>query len=1188
MAGVLLISGKNKMNRGFTSHLSELGEFAELSDALKKGGMYELSGVLDVAKGQIIDALSKQSDGGRKLVVFASEKTAEEFADEYRHIEQETVFFPAKDVLFYQSDVKGNTLTRQRLMALRALSTEEDVTVVTTIDALMNRLPEPQELSDAIITLKSGEEYDFTALQRKIVDLGYENVSQVDAPGQFAVRGGILDVFPLTDDAPVRIEFFGDEVDSIRIFDAVSQKSDETIDEVRIDPAMEMVLTKSKLDAGLKRLKADFDKRYKELRTDMKTEESFRLKTSYEDLRDRLLSGDYSQADGYLTYFESDTKSLLDYFPKDTLLFLDEPAQLVERGEVLEKEFVDSMARRVENGSALSGQLQMLASSKEVLARCMNLNGVMLPQISGNNGGLKPVDRFYLHQISINSYQNSLDTLKKELSAYQKQKYRVYLLTASRTRGSRLADDLREDGLSVFFSEDENAEVLPGQTLITLGFIRRGFEYPDIKVVYISESDIFGAVKKKKKKKKRYGGGDAITSFSELTPGDYVVHEDHGLGIYEGVKKIEHDHVTRDYIEISYAGGSTLYILATQLDTLSKYGSIGDKKPKLNSLGDGQWKKTKAKVKSAVGEVAKDLVELYALRQQNQGYVYGPDTEWQREFEESFPYDETDSQLAAIEDVKNDMESPKIMDRLICGDVGFGKTEIAMRAAFKAVQENKQVVYLVPTTILAQQHYNNFRERMKNYPVSIGMLSRFHTAAQNRETIKGLKNGTVDIVIGTHRVLSKDVGFKDLGLLIIDEEQRFGVTHKEKIKEMKKNVDVMSLSATPIPRTLHMSMTGIRDMSLLEDAPMDRTPIQTFVFEENDEMVREAIERELDRGGQVYYVINRVNQIADVAAKIEEMVPEANVAYAHGQMSKNRLEEIMTDFVNHDIDVLVATTIIEIGLDISNVNTIIIHDADKFGLSQLYQLRGRVGRGSRTAYAFLMYKRDKVLKEVAEKRLAAIKEFTDLGSGYKIAMRDLEIRGAGNLLGEEQSGHMESVGYELYCKMLNTAVAKEKGISTGDEYETTVDIPINAFIPPSYIADEETKLDMYKRISSIETDEEESEILDELIDRFGEPKKSVLNLLLVARLRAFAHSVYLTKIKQTGAKVTMTFWKKARIDGGRIPEVLSEFSPYVSFSLTGDAPELIVNTALDNRFPKGDILNYLLNICKKLSTIVIK
>lgn len=477
---------------------------------------------------------------------------------------------------------------------------------------------------------------------------------------------------------------------------------------------------------------------------------------------------------------------------------------------------------------------------------------------------------------------------------------------------------------------------------------------------------------------------------------------------------------------------------------------------------------------------------------------------------------------------------------------------------------------------------------MKNYPVNIGMLSRFHTAAQNKETIQGLKNGTVDIVIGTHRVLSKDVSFKDLGLLIIDEEQRFGVTHKEKIKEMKKNVDVMSLSATPIPRTLHMSMTGIRDMSLLEDAPMDRTPIQTFVFEENDEMVREAIERELDRGGQVYYVINRVSQIADVAAKIQEMVPEANVAFAHGQMSKNRLEEIMTDFVNQDIDVLVATTIIEIGLDISNVNTIIIHDADKFGLSQLYQLRGRVGRGSRTAYAFLMYKRDKVLKEVAEKRLAAIKEFTDLGSGYKIAMRDLEIRGAGNLLGEEQSGHMESVGYELYCKMLNTAVAKEKGLTVGDEYETTVDIPINAYIPPSYIKDEETKLDMYKRISSIETEEEESDILDELIDRFGTPGKSVQNLLLVARLRAQAHAVYLTKIKQTGARVTLTFWEKARIDASRIPEVLAAFSPYLTFTPTAASPELVLNTALDNRFPKKDILQYLLSICEKLSTIVLE
>lgn len=1175
------------MNEGFTTHLDELGDYAELKSALKKGGIYELSGVLDVAKSQIVCGLGE--DFTHRLVVFASEKTAEEFADEYRHIDEDTVYFPAKDVLFYQSDVKGNTLTRERLKAIRALGQSKRLTVVTTIDALMNRLPQPGELKDSLITIEDGEEYDLAALQRKLADIGYENVAQVDAPGQFAVRGGILDIFPLTDDTPVRIEFFGDDVDSIRSFDVVSQKSDENQDEVRIDPAMEMVLTKKKLDAGLTAIKADYQKRYEALRKAMKTEESFRLKTSYEDFRDRILSGDYSQADGYLTYFEKNTSSLLDYFPEDTILFLDEPARLTEHGDILEKEFTESMTRREENGSALPGQLSMLASSKEVIGRCMNLTGVMLPQIAGNTAGLKPKDSFYLHQMSVNSYQNSIENLEQELSSYQKKNYRVYLLTASRTRGKRLAEDLSNDGMTAFFTEEENAVCNPGQVMVTVGFIKRGFEYPDIRTVYISESDIFGAVKKKKKKKKkRYGGGDSITSFSELTPGDYVVHEDHGLGIYEGVKKIEVDHVTRDYIKLAYAGGSTLYILATQLDTLSKYGSIGDKKPKLNTLGDGSWKKTKAKVKHAVGEVAKDLVELYALRQQNQGYVYGPDTEWQKEFEESFPYEETDSQLAAMEDVKSDMESPKIMDRLICGDVGFGKTEIAMRAAFKAVQENKQVVYLVPTTILAQQHYNNFRERMKNYPVSIGMLSRFRTSAQNKETIKGLKNGTVDIVIGTHRVLSKDVGFKDLGLLIIDEEQRFGVTHKEKIKELKKNIDVMSLSATPIPRTLHMSMTGIRDMSLLEDAPMDRTPIQTFVFEENPEMVREAIERELDRGGQVYYVINRVNQIADVAAQIQDMVPDAVVEYAHGQMSKNRLEEIMTDFVNRDIDVLVATTIIEIGLDISNVNTIIIHDADKFGLSQLYQLRGRVGRGSRTAYAFLMYKRDKVLKEVAEKRLAAIKEFTDLGSGYKIAMRDLEIRGAGNLLGEEQSGHMESVGYELYCKMLNTAVAKEKGIKTGDDYETTVDIPINAYIPPSYIKDEETKLDMYKRISSIETEDDERELLDEMIDRFGDPGKSVMNLLLVARLRAQAHRVYITKIKQTGSKVTLTFWPQARIDGGKIPEAISEFEPYLNFVPSGEAPVLVLNTARDNRFPKKELPQYLLRICEKLSDITIE
>ena len=1170
--------------KSFNSPLYELGEIQELREKLNKGGMYELSGILDQAKAQTVEALGW--DIPWKLIIFDGEKKALEFVDEYRHVDENTEYFPAKDVLFYQSDVRGNTLTRERMKAFRALSENDHMTIATTVDAIMNILPPLEELADAVIELHPGDEMDPSELLKRLVALGYESVSQVDEPGQFASRGGIIDVFSLTEDTPVRIEFWDKEIDTIRTFDIGSQKSDENVDYARIDPAMEFVLTEDKKAAGLEKLKKEYEKRHKALRDAMKTEEAFRLKTVYEEFRDLSMSGDYSQADGFQMYFEDEQAGLLDYIPDNGFIFIDEPARIIKQAQTIEKEVSESMLRRVDSGSALPSQQHILFGSHEVIGKLANRTGVMLAQIAGNTGSMKPNDEYYVHQVSVTSYQNSVELLEKEIESYQKKKFRICIVTSSETRGRKMTQDLIAEGLNVFYSEQDETDILPGQVMVKKGFIRRGYEFPDIGFVYITEGDIFGTAVKKKKKKKKHRTGQAIQSFGELSPGDYVVHENHGLGIYEGIKKIEVDNVVKDFLKISYAGGANLYVPVTNLDVLSKYGSVGDRKPKLNSLSDGAWAKTKSRVKSAVGVVAKELVNLYALRQQNTGYVYGPDTVWQKEFEDSFPYEETDSQMQAIDDVKADMESPKIMDRLICGDVGFGKTEIAMRAAFKAVQENKQVAYLVPTTILCQQHYNNFKERMKNYPVNIEMLSRFRTAAQNKETIQRLKEGRVDIVIGTHRLLSKDVGFKDLGLLIIDEEQRFGVAHKEKIKEMKKNVDVMSLSATPIPRTLHMSMSGIRDMSLLVDAPTDRVPIQTFVFEQNDEMVREAIERELARGGQVYYVINKVRQIADVAARIQALVPDATVEYAHGQMPKTRLEEIMTDFVNRDIDVLVATTIIEIGLDISNVNTIIIHDADQLGLSQLYQLRGRVGRSSRTAYAFLMYRRDKMLKEVAEKRLAAIKEFTDLGSGFKIAMRDLEIRGAGNLLGEEQSGHMASVGYELYCKLLNTAVAREKGIPTGDdEFETNVDITLDAYIPSSYIRDDETRLDMYKRISSIETEEEKQDLLDELIDRFGEPGKPVTNLLDVALLRTSAHRAYITKIRQTDSKVTLSFWKKARIDGARIPEVAEEFSPYLTF--IPSQLVLVLDMAYNNNFKRKEFISYLIRICDKLNTITL-
>ena len=704
--------------------------------------------------------------------------------------------------------------------------------------------------------------------------------------------------------------------------------------------------------------------------------------------------------------------------------------------------------------------------------------------------------------------------------------------------------------MTAVYTEDPERQVQAGEVVTYYGHVARGFEYPLLKFVVLSETDIFGAEKKKKKSKKLYQG-QKIKDFNDLKVGDYVVHVSHGLGIYRGIEKVEMENVVKDYIKIEYRDGGILYVLATGLDVIQKYASSEAKKPKLNKLGGKEWERTKTKVRSAVGEVAKDLVELYAVRQQSHGYQYGQDTVWQREFEEMFPFEETEDQLAAIADTKADMESPKIMDRLICGDVGYGKTEIAIRAAFKAVQEGKQVVYLVPTTILAQQHYTTFVQRMKDFPVRIELMSRFRSPGEIKRTIKDLEKGMVDIVIGTHRVLSDDVKFKDLGLLVIDEEQRFGVAHKEKIKKMKENVDVLTLTATPIPRTLHMSLVGIRDMSVLEEAPEDRLPIQTFVCEYNEEMVREAITRELARGGQVYYVYNRVNNIADVTARIQALVPEAAVAFAHGQIKERELEKIMFDFIGGEIDVLVATTIIETGLDISNVNTMIIHDSDNMGLAQLYQLRGRVGRSNRTAYAFLMYRRDKMLKEVAEKRLEAIREFTDLGSGFKIAMRDLEIRGAGNLLGVRQHGHMEAVGYDLYCKMLNEAVQTLKGVTVEEDFATVIDLDVDAFIPPSYIVNEIQKLDIYKRIAGIENVKERDDMLDELLDRFGEIPKSVDNLLRIALIRVAAHRLYMTEIKGKNERITFTFRPNAPVDPAGIPKILEKHAEELSFSAYG-------------------------------------
>lgn len=1126
------------------SPLQELNEFKQIRQLLKEEKVtLSLSGCMDSQKLHMIYGLSQGLKG--KVIVTYSDMRAKEICEDYQFYDRNVMYFPAKDLIFFQADIHGNQLTRERVKVLRRLMEGKPYTIVTTFAALMT-LQVKWNLDTDTIFIDKQTEIEEAALAERLVSMGYEKNYQVEAPGQFSIRGGIVDIFDLTEENPYRIELWGEEVESIRSFDILSQRSIEKLSSIRIWPATEYIMDRDRIQKGLLKIEAEGKKQVTVLREQFSTEAAHRLKTQIQELKEQLTEfQSMVNVESYVRYFYEDTVCLVDFL-SNHCFFVDEPGRVYEHAAAIETEFRESMSHRVEKGYLLPGQMDILYSKEEAAARMMQKRVVGIGALDFKNLLFPTQHKFEISAKSIAPYNNSFEALVKDLKRYKKNGYRVVLLSGSRTRAKRLAQDLREQELSAVFTQDPMREALPGEILTLYGHVNKGFEYPALKFVCLSETDIFGAEKKKKKKK--IYKGQKINDFAELKVGDYVVHESHGLGIYRGIEKVEIENIVKDYIKIEYRDGGNLYILATGLDVIQKYASADARTPKLNKLGSQEWVKTKSKVRSAVSEVARDLVELYALRQQSEGYAYGKDTVWQKEFEEMFPYEETEDQLTAITDTKNDMESKKIMDRLICGDVGYGKTEVAIRAAFKAVQEGKQVVYLVPTTILAQQHYTTFVQRMKDFPVTVELLSRFRTASQQKKTIDGLRKGQIDIVIGTHRVLSEDVQFKDLGLLIVDEEQRFGVTHKEKIKKMKETVDVLTLTATPIPRTLHMSLIGIRDMSVLEEAPRERLPIQTFVMEYNEEMVREAIVRELSRNGQVYYVYNRIQNIADIAAAVQKLVPEANVAFAHGQMKESELERIMYDFINGEIDVLVSTTIIETGLDISNVNTMIIHDSDNMGLSQLYQLRGRVGRSNRTAYAFLMYKRDKVLKEVAEKRLAAIKEFTDLGSGFKIAMRDLEIRGAGNLLGQRQHGHMEAVGYDLYCKMLNEAVQNLKGIHTPEDFATVVDMDVDAFIPAQYIVNETQKLDIYKRIAGIESPKERDDMKDELLDRFGSIPKSVDNLLRIALLREAAHGLYITEIKGKNERILFSFRPDAKIEPAGIPTLLQKYAGKLQFS----------------------------------------
>lgn len=1100
-----------------------------------------VTGCIDTQKCHLIHTLGQEYQ--YRVIVTYNEAKAKEIYEDYRFFDREVYLYPAKDVLFYSADVHSNAIVKMRMDILRKISEKQPATIVMTIDGAMDRLTGIAELNHHVFTIQVGEVLDLSKMRERLIELGYERAGMVDGAGQFAIRGGILDIFPLTEETPYRIELWGEEVDSIRSFDVESQRSIENIEKLTIYPAGEYILTKKRLQQGLAQMEKEYTTVQAQFKKEKKQEAYSRLNKMMKEVREEIEElHSVIGIDSYLPFFYENTVSFLEYFNENkAVFFLDEPSRIMERADAYELEFRESMTGRLEGGYILPSQANVLLPYKEVLAKAANKPCVLLSMLIRNLPFFAPKNSINLDVKSVNPYNNSFEELIKDLKSYRQKGFKILVLSPSTTRAKRLAEDIRQHELPVTWQEQLTGFVDQGEIVVSQGRLNKGFEYPLLKFAIISETDIFTARDKHRKaqKKKSQYTGSKINSFADISIGDYVVHEKHGLGIYKGIEKIEMDKVTKDYICIEYKGGSKLFILASQLDLIQKYASASARKPKLNKLGGTEWEKTKTRVRGEIKNIAKELVELYAVRQAQEGYAFTQDTVWQQEFEELFPYEETQDQLEAISATKADMESHKIMDRLICGDVGYGKTEVAIRAAFKAVADGKQVVFLVPTTILAQQHYNSFVERMKNFPVNIRMMSRFRTAAEQRKIIEELKKGLADIVIGTHRVLSKDMEFKDLGLLIIDEEQRFGVAHKEKIKQLKKNVDVLALSATPIPRTLHMSMIGIRDMSVLEEPPVDRRAIQTYVLEYNEELVKEAINRELARGGQVYYVYNRVNNIEEITEHIAGLVPEASVAFAHGQMSERQLERIMFQFINGELDVLVSTTIIETGLDISNVNTMIIHDANYLGLSQLYQLRGRVGRSNRSAYAFLMYRRDTMLKETAEKRLQAIREFTDLGSGFKIAMRDLEIRGAGNLLGAEQSGHMEAIGYDLYCKMLNDAVRRLKGDKEDvDEFETTMDLMIDAFIPSTYVRNEMQKLELYKRIAAIENDEEYEDMSDELMDRYGELPAAVMNLLKIAILKSKAHHAGLLQVEQKGNTIVFVMNKDAKVNVNGIDPLL--------------------------------------------------
>ncbi|MGE5572310.1 MAG: transcription-repair coupling factor [Bacteroidota bacterium] len=1149
----------------FLSVLRESPEFANITSSLQKRAPSQVVlGLTGSMKTYLVSALYRSIPARPFIVVTYGPQQAEKLSEDLSTLLSpgEVMTFPALELWPHEEAAENTDVLAQRLAVKACLARGRRAVIIVPARAFARKLVPAEVFAEFSVTLKAGERHDRDELAARLAVMGYERADLVERRGQFSARGDILDVFPPDSPSPLRIEFFDDEIDSIREFDPASQRSSREAGHAGIAPAREFLAVPGARNAALARIEAQVASQCSRLEGLGRAVEARSLRDRAESALEKLREGVCFDGDEqYAPAFYEELDTILDY-AADPVVVLDEPARLKEAFSGFEAEVREAYAALLESGRVLAEEASLFASAEEaraLLGRWQRLELVLLARGADLTHGER-VRSFSAKPAS--PYHGKFDMLLRDIRAWRRKNYRVVVVVTTDDRARRFREVMAENSVEATCVQSIGDEVKPGNVIVTVGTLENGFEFPSLRLVVLTDAELYGVEKRKRRFAQSQAGGARLAAFTDLRPGDYVVHVAHGIGRYMGVKTLEAAGARRDYLLVQYAGEDRLYVPTDQIGLLQKYVGPEDSPPRLYKLGGNEWSRVKARVKESVRDMALGLLQLYAARESVRGHGFSPDTPWQKEFEDAFPYEETPDQLEAIAEVKADMERPRPMDRLLCGDVGYGKTEVAIRAAFKAVMDSKQVAVLVPTTILAQQHHTTFKDRFAGYPVRIAALSRFQSEAEQREILKDLRRGAVDIVIGTHRLLQPDVKFRDLGLVVVDEEQRFGVAHKEFLKELTKTVDVLTLTATPIPRTLHMALTGVRDMSTIETPPEDRFPVRTYVMEHDDVVIREAIVRELARGGQVYYVHNRIQTIESTAMFLARLVPEARIAVAHGQMPEDRLEEVMLKFLDREYDVLVATTIIENGLDISNVNTLVVTDADMLGLAQLYQLRGRVGRSNRVAYAYFMYRRDGVLSEVAEKRLSAIREFTDFGSGFKIAMRDLEIRGAGNLLGAEQHGHIAAVGFEMYSRLVEEAVRELRGTaaSEGEKVEPLIDLSVSAFIGDDYVADPRLKIELYKKVNAATTLDDLDDIEQEIEDRFGPAPEPCRNLLAIARIRAIARDMGVTHVASERDQVMVKLLPGARVSADQVMEAVraNRGRVYANF---GKSPSLRVRRA---------------------------